>query len=618
MPPDAVRILAVDDVPENLAALEALLADENVELVRARSGLEALELLLVEDDFALALLDVQMPGMDGFELAELMRGTERTRRIPIIFLTALATDERRKFRGYETGAVDYLLKPLDTQIIRNKVQVFVELYRQRVDLARQRDELAGALARLNAHNDNSPLAIVELDPEHRVVAWSKGAERLFGWRSAEVEGFGVSDFKWLAPDDAGTFADLIAEIIGGRTHRATRTVSFCTAEGFALVCECYCSALLDSFGRLISVNLQILDVTERKRADETRRLLIGELNHRVKNTLASVQAIAQQTLRHSSGPSAFAPTFLGRIHALAGAHSLLSGATWQGAGLRELIRGQLEIGAIGAERFLASGPDLDLAPEPALHLALVLHELVTNACKYGALSEPGGTVRLEWRVRDNLLELDWEERGGPPVAAPSRTGFGSALIERSLQADGGTAVADYRAEGVRWRLTLPYLARPRAPKPRGQRLRATNPGANAASGASSARAAPRPIEHRRILIVEDEPLVAMELAAIIEEGGGTVVASAASVAEATEVIAAETLDCVLLDGNLHGAPVDAIAIALRDKGVPFLFVSGYGRESLPGGFDDVPLVAKPFDARQLMKEVGALFSPAPSPASPAA
>src|SRR5262245_7110223 len=137
---ESVKFLLVDDLEENLLALEALLRREGLEMLRARSGPEALELLLVHD-FALALLDVQMPGMNGFELAELMRGTERTRRVPIIFLTAMATDELRHFRGYEAGAVDFLIKPISPHVLQSKAEVFFELYRQRQQVACQRDEL---------------------------------------------------------------------------------------------------------------------------------------------------------------------------------------------------------------------------------------------------------------------------------------------------------------------------------------------------------------------------------------------------------------------------------------------------------------------------------------------
>ena len=140
---DAVYFLLVDDLEENLLALEGLLRRDGLVLLKARSGDEALELLL-KHDVALALLDVQMPGLDGFELAELMRGSERTRRVPIIFLTAGSADRKRRFRGYEAGAVDFLQKPVEPDIMRSKADVFFELYCQRQEVALQRDELKAA------------------------------------------------------------------------------------------------------------------------------------------------------------------------------------------------------------------------------------------------------------------------------------------------------------------------------------------------------------------------------------------------------------------------------------------------------------------------------------------
>ncbi|WP_010584866.1 ATP-binding response regulator [Schlesneria paludicola] len=140
---EPVYFLLVDDLEENLLALEGLLRRDGLKLLLARSGVEALELLL-RHDIALALIDIQMPAMDGFELAELMRGTERTRRVPIIFLTAGSTDRSRRFRGYEAGAVDFLEKPLETHILRSKAEVFFELFRQRQEVAQQRDELKSA------------------------------------------------------------------------------------------------------------------------------------------------------------------------------------------------------------------------------------------------------------------------------------------------------------------------------------------------------------------------------------------------------------------------------------------------------------------------------------------
>jgi PAS domain S-box-containing protein len=586
---DPVKVLAVDDVPENLIALEALLAQEGMELLTAASGMEALELLLVHD-VALALLDVQMPGMDGFELAELMRGTERTRRVPIIFLTAVATDERRRFRGYETGAVDYLLKPVDPQIVRNKVEIFVELARQRQEIAHQRDRHAAALARLKAHRDNSPLAIVEFDADQRIIAWSAGAERMFGWRAVEVSGLRPSELEWLDAEPAAHFDAMIGGMIAGDQIRDMRTLRMRTAVGVTLDCEVYGSALLGADGTLLSVNTQILDITDRVRAEQTQRLLIGELNHRVKNTLASVQAIATQTLRHSSGPSDFAPTFIGRIHALARAHSLLSSTTWQGASLQELVEGQLQTGTIDPDRFDTGGPAVDLAPEPALHLALVLHELATNAHKYGALSVPEGRVSLHWRVHGGMLELDWQESGGPAVPPPSRRGFGTALIERSLKAEGGSAVPSYGEGGVGWMLSIPYAS---AARLRGNQRasRKAVPALPVGGGAALAG--------KRVLIIEDEPLVALELATILGDVGMAVAGVAATADEAMTAIDGTPADVVLLDGNLQGALVDDVAEALVARGIPFLFVSGYGRDHLPTGLDAVTVIDKPFDARTL-------------------
>lgn len=145
--PEPAYFLLVDDLEENLVALDALLRRDGLVLLKARSGSQALEMLLTHD-VALALVDVQMPEMDGFELAELMRGTERTRRVPIIFLTAGTTDRQRRFRGYEAGAVDFLQKPIETDVLKSKAEVFFELFRQRQEVAIQRDELRAAKDRI--------------------------------------------------------------------------------------------------------------------------------------------------------------------------------------------------------------------------------------------------------------------------------------------------------------------------------------------------------------------------------------------------------------------------------------------------------------------------------------
>ena len=612
MPPnDLVKLLLVDDLEENLLALEAVLRRDDIEMHKAKSGAEALELLL-RHDYALALLDVQMPGIDGFELAELMRGTERTRRVPIILVTAVATDERRRFRGYEAGAVDYLFKPLDSEILRQKVEVFVELDRRERALARQRDELsrtadqlASALERLRAHRDNSPLAVVEFDPECRVIGWSRGAQRVFGWPADAVLGRPIDEFGWLTPGDADAIRSQVLTMLS-QGQRRTEWVYKCRRkDGAVLDCEWHCAALLEIAGGPVSVNAQILDVTERRRAEETQQLLIGELNHRVKNMLATVQAIATQTLRHTDNAAEFASNFSGRIRALARAHSLLSSETWQGAGLAELVQDQLQLGTMDEARMAAAGPEVWLTSQTALHLAMILHELTTNAAKYGALSSPQGRVDLNWTVDDGELRLTWAERCGHAVKAPSRRGFGTTLIERSIEAEGGSARATYRVDGITWNLSMRLQARTTVAGDRA--ARSVSPYADAASGGFAG--AQGHVAGRRGLIIEDEPLIALELAGVLEDAGAVIVGIAAKAAEAVKLIESGPLDFALLDGNLHGSPADELAALLTRHQVPFMFVSGYDSSGLPRGFQHVPVLGKPCTPRELLNAVALLGDP---------
>lgn len=176
---DPIKCLLVDDLPENLVALEALLKSDGLECHRASSGEEALELLLVHD-YALALLDVQMPGMDGFELAELMRGSERSRHVPIIFVTAGSGDTARRFRGYEAGAVDFIQKPIEPDILRSKANVFFELYNQRRQIAKQRDSLAAMGLELQAADaqKNRFLAVLAHELRNPIMALVAGLRLL--------------------------------------------------------------------------------------------------------------------------------------------------------------------------------------------------------------------------------------------------------------------------------------------------------------------------------------------------------------------------------------------------------------------------------------------------------
>lgn len=197
------------------------------------------------------------------------------------------------------------------------------------------------------------------------------------------------------------------------------------------------------------------DITERKQADRQKNLFIDELNHRVKNTLAIVQSIAAQTLRQTAEPKAFNEAFAGRLDALARAHSLLTTALWEGIGLRELVATALSPFESFKGQILVQGPSVVIKPNGAVTLALVLHELATNAAKYGALGTSTGHVSIEWTVDGSTILLRWSEVGGPCVEAPPRKGFGSRLISASAAQLGGTAEISFGSEGVRASLSFP-------------------------------------------------------------------------------------------------------------------------------------------------------------------
>jgi len=217
-------------------------------------------------------------------------------------------------------------------------------------------------------------------------------------------------------------------------------------------------------GRAVRLAGISLDITERRNAENRQRLLLDELNHRVNNTLASVQSIAMQTRRSVASPSAFSETFIERIHALARAHDLLSESAWQGAFLSDVVArslaAQLENGE--ADRFDVQGPAIRLGPNAAVTLNMAFHELATNAIKYGALSSADGRIDIAWAVDLEAREvtIDWRESGGPAVNSPTLRGFGTRLIEQALTRElGGEAHLTFLPDGVWCHMRLPLSAK---------------------------------------------------------------------------------------------------------------------------------------------------------------
>lgn len=258
-------------------------------------------------------------------------------------------------------------------------------------------------------------------------------------------------------------------------------LGFAAAFGFPIKSEGRIVAVLEFFSRgafepdadlmlmVRTVGEQLGRVLDRRRTEQHLRLLVNELNHRVKNTLAIVQSIAVQTLRSDRAEATSRRAFESRLSALAAAHDLLTTENWESASLRQVIeKAGLGCGA-PAERFTVAGPDVRVQPRAAVSIVMAVHELCTNAVKYGALSNDCGKVAVEWEVMEagdaRRLSLKWSEEGGPPVAPPQARGFGTRMIERALAVElGGSARIEFLPEGVRCTVEapLPPLAHPAA------------------------------------------------------------------------------------------------------------------------------------------------------------
>ncbi|MDB5617293.1 MAG: hypothetical protein JWQ24_1531 [Tardiphaga sp.] len=362
------NILIVDDEPKNLTVLETVLESPRYRLIRAESADTAL-LALLRYDFAVLILDVQMPGITGFELAQMIKERKKTSEVPIIFLTAYYNEDQHVIEGYHSGAVDYLLKPINPSILRSKVSVLVELF------VKQR----------------------QLEEANRALSTEVAERRLVQMRLSELND---------------------------------------------------------------TLEQRVLDRTEaHKRAEEQVRLLMAEVNHRSKNLLSVVTAIAQQTA--ATSPQEFVIKFSSRVQALAVSHDLLVKSQWRSIDVSDLICGQLaHFDDLVGKRILFDGPRLHLSSAAAQSMGMVVHELATNTVKYGALSCEKGRIEIVWETDDTRAEpifsISWTEVDGPPICAPSHRGFGTTVVTKMVEMGlDGETVLDYRSTGLIWRFSCP-------------------------------------------------------------------------------------------------------------------------------------------------------------------
>lgn len=468
---EPVNILLVDDQPGKLLSYEAVLAELGENLIRATSAQEALQQLL-RTEFAVILTDVCMPQLDGFQLAEMIRDHPRFDRTAILFISAVQLSDADRVRGYQLGAVDYVPVPILPELLRAKVKVFAELYRKTRQLEslnrllerrveERTAELEVSNARLRLAIDVARLGTWDWDLDTGVTTWSHRCFDLFGYAPDEVTPTVETWRARVHPEDASATEREVRAAIETRApfrqiYRVLKgddDYTWCDVRGQL---EC------DESGKPRRMLGVAMDISEFKASEERQTLMMRELHHRVKNTLATVQAIANLTARSTMDIADFRNSFAARIQSLGRTHTMLIAENWRSIDIRTLLDSELGSFADHADgRIRLSGPSIDLPSETALSLGLALHELTTNAVKHGALSNPSGRVAVTWMIDtgtagEPLFSLSWLEEGGPPVAAPRAEGFGSLLLKRLFGAQkGGSSEIVFAEPGLRFRAQVP-------------------------------------------------------------------------------------------------------------------------------------------------------------------
>jgi PAS domain S-box-containing protein len=602
---DKVDILLVDDQPAKLLSYEVILRDLGENLVKAESARAALEQLL-KRDIAVVLIDVCMPELDGFQLAAMIRDHPRFRQTAIIFISAIHLTDVDRLRGYEMGAVDYVPVPVIPEVLRAKVKVFAELYRKTRELEQLNRVLEARVAERTAAVESSNARLMQSE-QLRTLALAAGRMGTWDWDALANRGtwdegqyriFGVEPDRFqvtieniralVHPEDWDRLVKAWFEVSQDtqsfqtefRVRRPNGELRWCIGTAAASV----------DHRRIVRISGVTVDITDRKEAEERQALLAREVDHRARNALAVVQSIVRLT--KASTIEAHVRAVEGRIRALARAHILLSQSRWQGADLGKLVEEEMApYRTADGGRITVLGPDVMLEPATAQTLALALHELATNAAKYGALSVDGGRLRLGWEVRPGSLVVHWSENGGPAVEAPVNQGYGTRVIGASIERQlGGTATFEWLRDGLQCTLSVPRSDKMKLPGP----ATTTRPGAREDAGAP-----PQPVAGNRLLLVEDEALVAMAMKDLLVELGFEVLGAYRRTADALAAARDHDINAALLDVNLGGELIYPVADYLTAKGVPFVFVTGYGAETIDRRFAYVPVLQKPIERRVL-------------------
>lgn len=440
-------ILNVDDTDAIRYTRSRTLRHAGWRVEEASTGQEALEKVAALRP-TLVLLDVHLPDLSGIEVCRLIK--ERWPDVLVLQSSAHFVDTGHRIQGLNAGADSYLTQPVEPAELVATVRALLRMRHAEERLTKNE-------TRVRLAQEAGGVGIWEWDVDSGVAVWSELSYRLMGLPDGEpvsIEAFAdaihgddrrrVRDAIDAAVRDGGTFD---AEFRVVHQDGSIRWIH-AKAELFG--------ANETRRGRMVGINI---DVTERVMAEMRQRVLVQELHHRVKNTLAIVQSIARQTFRGVAGTDGAFEAFENRLANLARTHDLLMLNETIGGTLLAIVGEAIApYGGGQPERFSVSGPHVVIDPRAAVALSMALNELGTNATKYGALALPAGRVAIAWSIRpeaDRLL-LTWTESGGPPVQAPARSGFGSRLIERVLAHElEGSAHIFYRPDGIVCEIDMP-------------------------------------------------------------------------------------------------------------------------------------------------------------------
>lgn len=449
------------------------------------------------------------------------------------------------------------------------------------DTDRQRTEhaLRESEQRFRSTFASAPVGIAHVGLEGRWLRLNEALCRITGYPPEELETLTFADITH--PDDLEADWAQARRLVNGEISRYSMEKRYLRRDGAFIWVNLTVSLERDDAGRPLHYIAVVEDISERKWHEQHMRTVTAELNHRVKNTLAVIQSIAAQTARRAPDLETFSAGFEERLRSIASAHSLLTRAEWEGADLREIMETEIPSRSTSEEQYTFAGPPVKFRPAAALAMHMVIHELTTNACKYGGLRSERDTLEVAWSVNDDLpptLELTWTERCARPIAQPDGLGFGTRLVEQLVEYElRGEYSAEFREHGYRCRLDVP-LERQDTP-----RSVPTCLGGPPASGP-------------RALIVEDHGPLAMQLREIVETAGFEVLGPAATLSAATALAVSGAPTVALLDVNLNGVRVYPLARALRREGVPFALISGYDAADLPEDLRDAILISKPASA----------------------